>query len=101
MSTRSLMPGRSTRRLSRQGLIGGIALLVLLAAPVLLSDFSLSLLGKFLAYAIAAVGLDLLWGYAGILSLGQGLFFGLGAYAMAMYLKLEASGSSLPDFMVW
>lgn len=79
-----------------------LVMLVLLAlAPLGLSDFRLNLLGKFLTFAIVALGLDLIWGYGGMLSLGQGLFFGLGAYAMAMYLKLEASGKHLPDFMVW
>ncbi|MGK4003254.1 urea ABC transporter permease subunit UrtC [Sorangium sp. So ce1036] len=75
--------------------------LPLLAAPLVLSDFRLNLLGKFLTYAIVALGLDLIWGYGGMLSLGQGLFFSLGGYAMAMYLKLETSGSRLPDFMSW
>ncbi|KYF77779.1 urea ABC transporter permease subunit UrtC, partial [Sorangium cellulosum] len=75
--------------------------LPLLAAPLVLSDFRLNLLGKFLTFAIVALGLDLIWGYGGMLSLGQGLFFGLGGYAMAMYLKLETSGAKLPDFMSW
>jgi urea transport system permease protein len=71
-----------------------------------LSDFRLNLFGKFLAYAILALGLDLLWGYAGVLSLGHGVFFGLGAYAMGMHLMLEIGAKSvyqsvLPDFMVW
>lgn len=74
---------------------------ILAAAPEFLSDFRLSLLGRFLTYAIAAIGLNLIWGYGGMLSMGQGLFFGLGAYAMGMYLKLEASGTQLPDFMSW
>ncbi|AEH45013.1 urea ABC transporter, permease protein UrtC [Thermodesulfatator indicus DSM 15286] len=69
--------------------------------PFVLSDFRLNLLGKFLSFAIVAMGIALAWGYTGILSLGQGIFFGLGAYAMAMYLKLEASGPDLPDFMFW
>lgn len=76
-------------------------LVVLLLAPQYLSDFRLNQLGKFLTYAIIAVGLDLIWGYGGMLSLGQGLFFGLGAYGFAMYLKLQASGGKLPDFMFW
>src|ERR1041384_1239219 len=82
---------------------GGITLvaLILLSAPVYLSDFRLTLLGKFLTFAIAAMGMVLIWGYGGMLSLGQGLFFGLGAYALAMYLKLEAAQGRLPDFMVW
>lgn len=75
------------------------ALLLLVVAPLTFSDFNLNLLSKFLTYAILALGLDLIWGYTGMLSLGQGVFFGLGAYAMAMYLKLETSGDSLPDFM--
>ncbi len=74
---------------------------VLFSAPLYLSDFRLNLLAKCLAFAIVALGLDLLWGYTGILSLGHGVFFGLGAYAMAMHLKLEAGGSRLPDFMDW
>src|SRR5690606_22479094 len=77
------------------------AALLLFCAPLFLSDFRLNLLAKFLAFAIVAIGLDLLWGYTGILSLGHGVFFGLGAYCMAMYLKLEASGGKLPDFMSW
>ncbi|MHB1652616.1 MAG: urea ABC transporter permease subunit UrtC [Desulfitobacteriaceae bacterium] len=78
-----------------------VAILLLFVAPLTLSEFHLNLLGKFLAYAILALGIDLIWGYTGILSLGHGVFFGLGAYCMAMYLKLEASHGKLPDFMVW
>lgn len=78
-----------------------VLLIALLLAPQYLSDFRLNQLGKFLTYAIIAVGLDLIWGYAGMLSLGQGLFFGLGAYGFAMYLKLQSSGGKLPDFMFW
>lgn len=79
----------------------GILVILLSCAPFVLSDFRLNLLGKFMTFAIVAVGLVLIWGYAGILSLGHGIFFGLGAYCMAMYLKLEAAGGKLPDFMVW
>src|SRR5574340_291407 len=62
--------------------------------------------GFVLVFAILALGLDLIWGYAGILSLGQGVFFGLGAYCMGMHLMLTIGsesvyGSALPDFMVW
>jgi urea transport system permease protein len=67
--------------------------------PQILSSFEINLLGKFLTYAIVALGLDLLWGYTGMLSLGQGLFFGIGAYCFGMYLNLEAAGDRLPDFM--
>ncbi|WP_447598832.1 urea ABC transporter permease subunit UrtC [Nitrospira sp. Nam80] len=70
------------------------------------SDFALNRFGKFLAFAILALGLDLIWGYTGILSLGHGVFFGLGAYCMGMNLMLAIGsesvyGSELPDFMVW
>jgi urea transport system permease protein len=70
------------------------------------SDFTLNRFGKFLAFAILALGLDLIWGYTGILSLGHGLFFGLGAYCIGMHLMLTIGtesvyGSDLPDFMVW
>jgi urea transport system permease protein len=78
--------------------------LLFVVAPNLLDEFRLSLLAKFLAYAIVAVGLDLLWGYTGMMSLGQGVFFGLGAYCWAMYLKLESArsaGETMPDFMNW
>ena len=75
---------------------------VLLAGfPLLLGGFYLNLAGKYLSFAFVAIGIVLTWGYGGILSLGQGIFFGLGGYALAMFLKLEASGVSLPDFMIW
>lgn len=76
-----------------------ILALALFVLPGILSDFQVSLLGKYLTYAIVAIGLDLLWGYSGMLSLGQGLFFGLGAYCFGMYLNLEAAGTRLPNFM--
>lgn len=79
----------------------GLFFLILLIAPLFLSDFRMGLLAKFLCYAIIAVGISLIWGHTGILSLGHGVFFGLGAYCMAMYLKLEASPSGIPDFMEW
>ncbi|WP_432748512.1 urea ABC transporter permease subunit UrtC [Pectinatus frisingensis] len=78
-----------------------IIILLLLLAPLFLSVFRINLLGKFIAYAILALGIDLIWGYTGILSLGHGVFFGLGAYAMGMYLKMEAAHGKLPDFMSW
>jgi urea transport system permease protein len=95
-------------------LVGVILLIVLPALNLLapegswlhVSDFTLNLFGKYLAFAILALGLDLIWGYTGILSLGQGVFFGLGAYCMGMHLMLTIGtesvyGSELPDFMVW
>lgn len=87
-----------------------IALTILVVLPSLLDNFRLNLAGKYLTYAFVAVGLVLCWGYTGILSLGQGVFFGLGGYCMAMFLKLEASSventkiqstPGIPDFMDW
>ncbi|MGV9377721.1 urea ABC transporter permease subunit UrtC [Nonomuraea sp. NPDC003707] len=78
-----------------------VAVIALVAAPLLLEPFRLGLLAKYLCYAIVALGIGLAWGQGGMLTLGQGVFFGLGGYAMAMYLKLTEAGGGLPDFMVW
>lgn len=87
-----------------------LALVIFLILPAVLDDFRLNLFGKYLTYAFVAVGLSLCWGAGGILSLGQGCFFGLGGYCMAMFLKLEASTPEnteiqstpgIPDFMDW
>ena len=78
-----------------------IAAALLLLLPAAVDAFWLGAVGKYLAFAFVAVGIVLAWGYCGILSLGQGIFFGVGGYAMAMFLKLEASAPELPDFMVW
>jgi urea transport system permease protein len=78
------------------------AVLLFAVAPAVLSDFRLGLLGKFLCFAIVAAGIGLAWGRGGMLTLGQGLFFGLGAYIMAMHLKLadaQVRGDVVPDFM--
>lgn len=73
---------------------------LLLVAPSVLDDFRLGLLAKYLCFAIVAAGIGLAWGRGGMLLLGQGVFFGLGAYAMAMHLKLATAGpDGLPDFM--
>ncbi len=96
----------------RQGTLGLLILAVLILAvfPLCLDAFRLNMVGKYLTYAFVAVGLVLCWGYGGILSLGQGVFFGLGGYCMAMFLKLEASTPEatkiqstpgIPDFMDW
>ncbi len=78
------------------------ALIALALAPAYISPYELSLLGRFLAMSILALGVALVWGNGGILSLGQGLFFGLGGYALAMHLKLAAlDPGDLPDFMQW
>ena len=99
-------------RLRSPDLIGFLALAALLfiVLPLTLDIFRLNLVGKYLTYAFVAVGLVLCWGKTGILSLGQGVFFGLGGYCMAAFLKLEASSVAntkiqstpgIPDFMDW
>ena len=96
----------------RQGAIGLaiLALFIFAVMPLWLDIFRLNLVGKYLTYAFAAVSLVMVWGYGGVLSLGQGVFFGLGGYCMAMFLKLEASDLAstarqttpgIPDFMDW
>lgn len=109
------IPAPQDRRMTLSFFAAGLIFLVVI--PLLnvlpsedawfqVSDFRLNQFGKFLAFAILALGLDLIWGYCGVLSLGQGVFFGLGAYCMGMYLALQIGaesvyGSELPDFMVW
>jgi urea transport system permease protein len=88
---------------------GLLVMAVLLALPLLsllpaehalhVSAYTLTLVGKILCYCIVALALDLVWGYAGLLSLGHGLFFALGGYAMGMYLMRQAAGDGLPAFM--
>ncbi|MHB1677409.1 MAG: urea ABC transporter permease subunit UrtC [Sulfuriferula sp.] len=87
-----------------------LAVLIFIVMPLWLDIFRLNLVGKYLTYAFAAVGLVMVWGYGGVLSLGQGVFFGIGGYCMAMFLKLEASDPvstahqttpGIPDFMDW
>src|SRR5580698_7696417 len=102
----------NSRFFNRSELIGflTLALLLIIILPLTLDVFRLNLVAKYLTYAFVAIGLVLCWGFGGILSLGQGVFFGLGGYAMAMYLKLEASSventkiqstPGIPDFMDW
>src|SRR5476651_2720302 len=84
--------------------VGTLVLIILIVMPFLallppdsplsISTYTLTLVGKILCYAIVAIALDLVWGYAGLLSLGHGLFFALGGYAMGMYLMRQAAGSA-------
>ncbi len=96
----------------RDGAVGMLvlAVVIMVAFPLMFDIFRLNLIGKYLTYAFAAVGLVMVWGYGGVLSLGQGVFFGLGGYCIAMFLKLEASDlvstqhqttPGIPDFMDW
>ena len=103
---------QNTRFLNRADWLGiaALAMILVVVLPLSLDVFRLNLVGKYLTYAFVAMGLVLCWGFGGILSLGQGVFFGLGGYCMAMYLKLEASSVAntkiqstpgIPDFMDW
>ncbi len=101
---------QGTRNIQRLGVgvFGAVFVVVLPLANALglLSDYYLNLFGKYLSLAIMALGMDLLWGYAGILSLGQAVFFGIGAYSIGMSMMLEGSGRGVygepvPDFMIW
>lgn len=85
----------------RKNIAFAVVAFLIAILPVFLSPFRVSLVGKFITYAIVALSLDMIWGYTGILSLGHGVFFGLGGYGLGMYLKLLASGNRLPDFMSW
>lgn len=98
--------------LNRKDIVAILVLsaIIFVVLPLGLDPFRLNLFGKYLTYAFVALGLVLCWGDAGILSLGQGVFFGLGGYCMAMFLKLEASSVAntkiqstpgIPDFMDW
>jgi urea transport system permease protein len=82
--------------------IGIVALVLILIVPVVLNGLGqgvrINQLGRFLALAIAALGIDLIWGYTGMLSLGHGLFFALGGYAFAMYLQLQLPEGQIPEF---
>jgi urea transport system permease protein len=79
-----------------------LLLIALIFAPLYLSNYNVILLGRFLALALVGMSISLTWGTTGILSLGQGLFFGLGGYALAMHLKLVATPvGELPDFMFY
>ena len=95
---------------SSLGSIVLLALVILVVFPLSMDIFRLNLVGKYLTYGFVAIGLVMLWGWSGTLSLGQGVFFGLGGYCMAMFLKLEASDPittkiqstpGIPDFMDW
>ena len=119
LPTPSRPVGPSTSLLSIKAWSGIFVALVavLVVAPVLnlavpagtalhLSDYAISLIGKIMCYAICALAMDLIWGYTGILSLGHGVFFALGGYAMGMYLMRQIGRdgnyqSDLPDFMVF
>lgn len=96
------MPGGVLGRWQTWAGFGLAALVLFVVAPMVLSDFRLGLFGKFLCFAIVAVGIGLAWGRGGMLVLGQGVFFGIGGYLMGMHLKIadaQIYGTGVPDFM--
>lgn len=100
------MPGIDRRHRRRQlllievGVVALVALLLIFVMPVVLTSVRLNQMGRFLALAIAALGIDLIWGYTGLLSLGHGIFFAFGGYALAMHLQLAPlEAGTLPEFM--
>jgi urea transport system permease protein len=80
------------------GILIGLAVLTGILMPLILPAFRLQLLGRFLALSIVALGIDLIWGYTGLLSLGHGIFFALGGYAIAMHLNLQLPEGQIPEF---
>jgi urea transport system permease protein len=88
--------------LKEAAIVSAIALIFIFLIPGILPDVRLNQLGRFLALAIVALGIDLIWGYTGLLSLGHGVFFAIGGYAFAMHLKLQippTASIQLPEFM--
>ena len=91
----------STKKSWIQLTIWVIIIALIIAAPSLLPVFRLYLLGRYLSLAIVALGVDLIWGFTGMLSLGQGIFFALGGYCVAMFLQLNSAGefpNGIPEF---
>jgi urea transport system permease protein len=84
--------------LTEVAIVIGIALIAGIIMPLLLPAFRLKLLGRFLSLATVALGIDLIWGFTGLLSLGHGIFFALGGYGIAMYLSLQLPAGQLPEF---
>ena len=89
---------RRRNRLIEIAIVVGLIVILAVVLPSVLPAFRLRLMGRFLALAIVALGIDLIWGYTGLLSLGHGIFFALGGYALAMHLKLQIPEGQLPDF---
>ncbi|MGB2925075.1 MAG: urea ABC transporter permease subunit UrtC [Limnothrix sp.] len=89
-----------TRLLIEGAVIIALVILTMVVLPLVLEDFRLKLVGRFFAMAIVALGIDLIWGYTGLLSLGHGIFFALGGYAFAMHLNLQLPEGEIPEFFM-
>ena len=89
---------KKRKQLIEIGIAIGLVIIFAAILPAVLPAFRLRLVGRFLALSIVALGIDLIWGYTGLLSLGHGIFFALGGYALAMHLKLQLPDGQLPEF---
>ncbi|MGK7898819.1 MAG: urea ABC transporter permease subunit UrtC [Xenococcus sp. (in: cyanobacteria)] len=89
---------KKRKQLIETGIAVGLIIIFAVILPAVLPAFRLRLVGRFLALSIVALGIDLIWGYTGLLSLGHGIFFALGGYALAMHLKLQLPDGQLPEF---
>lgn len=89
---------KKRKRIIEISIVVGLIIIFVIILPSVLPAFRLRLLGRFLSLAIVALGIDLIWGYTGLLSLGHGIFFALGGYALAMHLKLQLPDGQLPEF---
>ena len=87
-----------SKKIIEIGIILALVIFMAVVLPSILPAFRLRLMGRFLALAIVALGIDLIWGYTGLLSLGHGIFFALGGYALAMHLSLQIPEGQIPDF---
>lgn len=98
-SIRSLETKRKKKKLLLEtGITIGVLIVFAILMPLVLPAFRLKLLGQFLSLSIVALGIDLIWGYTGLLSLGHGIFFALGGYGLAMYLNLQLPEGQIPEF---
>lgn len=100
LSPRDKKQQAKTRFFIEGGIILALLILSMLVLPLAIPAFRLKLVGRFLAMAIVALGIDLIWGYTGLLSLGHGIFFALGGYAFAMHLSLQLPNNAIPDFFM-
>ena len=89
---------KKRNRLIEIGVIVALVIVMAIILPSIIPAFRLRLIGRFLSLAIVALGIDLIWGYTGLLSLGHGIFFALGGYALAMHLTLQIPEGQIPDF---
>ena len=89
---------KKRQKIIETGIVIGLVIIFAVILPIVLPGFRLRLLGRILSLSIVALGIDLIWGYTGLLSLGHGIFFALGGYALAMHLKLQIPEGQLPEF---